>query len=74
MGLDEMALIKAVVSKFIVSQARPYQIQQKTQLFFKISSKVTNFACANRQMQLLSCMTCSLVPSPSQLYCCLQYE
>ena len=34
MGSDEMALIEAVVSKFIVSQARPYQIQQKTQLFF----------------------------------------
>ena len=59
---------KAVVSKFIVSQAWPHQIQQKTQLFKKISSKfkVTNFACANRQMLLLSCMTCilCLVPGP----------
>ena len=49
---------KAVVSKFIVSQARPHQ---KTQLFFL---KVTNFACANWQMRLLSCMNSSLVPSP----------
>ena len=24
--------------------------------------KVTNFACASRQIRLLSCMTCSLVP------------
>ena len=59
---------KAVVSKFIVSQARPHQIQQKTQLFFLIGSKVTNFARTNQQMRLLSCMTCSLVPSlPPQL-------
>ena len=52
------ASYKAVVSKFIVSQARPQQIQQK-------QFKVTNFACANWQMRFLSCITCSLVPSPS---------
>ena len=45
-----------MVSKFIVSQARPHQIQLKLQLFF-ISSRFTNYACANRQMRLLSCMT-----------------
>ena len=49
-----------LVSKFIVSQA---QLDQKTTQLL-ISSKVTNFACTNQQMRLLSCMTCSLVPSP----------
>ena len=31
-----MSILKAVVSKFIVSQAWPHQIQQKTQLFLKL--------------------------------------
>ena len=51
---------RAVVSKFLVSQARPHQIEQKL--------KVTNFVCANRQIRLLSCMTCSLVPMQSSTY------
>ena len=55
-----IASYKAVVSKFIVCQARPQQIPP---FFFQF--KVTNFACANWQMRLLSCITCSLVPSSS---------
>ena len=41
---------------------RPGHIRYSRKLNFYF--KVTNFACANRQMRLLSCMTCSLVPSP----------
>ena len=58
---------KAMVSKFIVSQARPHQIYQKPQLL-NYNFKATNFACANRQIRLLSCMTCSLVPMQSSTY------
>ena len=57
----------AVVSKFIVSQAWPHQIQQKTQLFLISSRSPISHAQIGR-CGLLSCMTCSLVPSPpSQL-------
>ena len=41
---------------------------RKVNFFFLIrinyNFKVTNFARANQQIRLLSCMTCSLVPSP----------